>query len=156
MKQHWCLQLYHHYCQSKTLKGQELVNLVIRVFTLQHVRLLGTKFKATNCISEPVPQEPYTDIFWTQPVATSLLLPHSLKCIPLLVVFSALVKPHCSYKSTWRAILSHAKISRDFVKNLLKILTSSRHLQCHGRIWVLNFWIKFATIRAQNASKCSH
>jgi hypothetical protein len=22
--------------------------------------------------------------------------------------------------------------------------------------WVLNFWIKFVTIRAQNASKCSH
>jgi hypothetical protein len=27
------------------------------------VRLLGTRFNARNCISEPCPQEPYMDIF---------------------------------------------------------------------------------------------
>jgi hypothetical protein len=32
------------------------------------VRLLGTRFKARNCISQPGLQEPYRDIFWEHPV----------------------------------------------------------------------------------------
>jgi hypothetical protein len=39
-------------------------------------------------------------------------------------------------------------------------LTSSwrRRIICNitAKLWVLNFWIKFATIQAKNASKCSH
>jgi hypothetical protein len=31
------------------------------------VRLLGTRFKARNCICEPGPQEPYRDIFFETP-----------------------------------------------------------------------------------------
>jgi hypothetical protein len=39
-------------------------------------------------------------------------------------------------------------------------VTSSHHLRLQrdvtAELWVLNFWIKFAMIWAQNASKCSH
>jgi hypothetical protein len=34
-------------------------------------------------------------------------------------------------------------------------VTSSRHLRRHGQTLGLKLWIKFATIRAKNASKCS-
>jgi hypothetical protein len=35
-------------------------------------------------------------------------------------------------------------------------ITLSRHLRLAAKLWVLKFWIKFATIQAKNASKCSH
>jgi hypothetical protein len=38
----------------------------------------------------------------------------------------------------------------------VSIASSWRYCDVTAELWVLNLWIKFATIRAQNASKCSH
>jgi hypothetical protein len=44
--------------------------VLYRVFENVPVWLLGTRFKARNCISEPGPQDPYREIFLKRPAVS--------------------------------------------------------------------------------------
>jgi hypothetical protein len=59
MTAHWLITNY----KCKTC-GLEIINGTLHgVSKHVPVRILGSRFKARNCISEPSPQETYRDIF---------------------------------------------------------------------------------------------
>jgi hypothetical protein len=56
------------------------------------VKLLGTRFKARNCISEPGPQEPYRTIFLTTPCNKNYLV----KTVHFLSISTGHIRPENS------------------------------------------------------------